>query len=199
MNTSLSLATPPNADEAPCTTTAQLAEGPQWLYDTIQPSTAIVHARGAATVIAAANRIIRWVPLGWGWTANVVLEVAHIDWGVGMGPPLNPMLSSEAISLAVELHHIGVDIADIACTTRCLSAAIVLRRPAHPTLCAAARRYLQGCPSHHSRICGRPPARGGHDCRWLSDGQRAITWPSHHDPAHQRHSLCPNGIEVPQR
>jgi hypothetical protein len=90
MNTSLSLATPPNADEAPCTTTALLAEGPQWLYDTIQPSTAIVHARGAATVIAAANRIIRWVPLGWGWTANVVLEVDHIDWGVGMGPPLNP-------------------------------------------------------------------------------------------------------------
>ena len=158
-----------------------------------------MHARGAATVIAAANRIIRWVPLGWGWTANVVLEVAHIDWGLGMGPPLNPMLSSEAISLAVELHHIGVDIADIACTTSCLSAAIVLRRPAHPTLCAAARRYLQGCPSHHTRICGRPPARGGHDCGWLRDGQRAITWPSHHDPAHQRHSLCPNGIEVPQR
>jgi hypothetical protein len=48
------------------------------------------------------------------------------------------MPGNEAISLAVELHHIGVDIADIACTTRCLSAAIVLRRPAHPTLCAAA-------------------------------------------------------------
>jgi hypothetical protein len=192
MNTSLSVATVPDADEAPCTTTALLAAGLRWLHDTVQPGTAIVHARGAA----AANRIIHWVPLGWGWTANVVLEAAHIDWGVGIGPPLNPMLSSEALSLAVELHHISVD---IACTTSCLSAAIVLRRPAHPTLCAAARRYLQGCPSRHTRICGRPPARGGHDCGWLRDGQRAITWPSHHDPAHQRHSLCPNAIEVPQR
>ena len=42
MNTSLSLATPSGADEAPCTTTALLAEGLQWLYDTVQPSTAIV-------------------------------------------------------------------------------------------------------------------------------------------------------------
>ena len=132
MNTSLSLATAPDTDEAPCTTTALLAEGLRWLYDTVQPDTAIVHARGAATVIAPANRIIRWVPLGWGWTANVVLEVAHIDWGLGMGPPLNPMPSSEAISLAVELHHIGVDIADIACTTRCLSAAIVAAPPGTP-------------------------------------------------------------------
>ena len=96
--------------------------GLHWLYDTVQPGTAIVPARGAATVIAAANRIIRWVPLGWGWTANVVLEAAHIDWGLGIGPPLNPMPSTEAISLAVELHRIGVNIADIACTTRCLSA-----------------------------------------------------------------------------
>ena len=150
-------------------------------------------------MFAAANRVIRWVPLGWGRTANVVLEVAHVDWGPGMGPPLNPMPCSEAISLAVELHQFGIDIADIACTTRCLSAAIVLRRPAHPTLCAAAHRYMQGCPLHHSRICGRPPVRGGHDCGWLSAGQRAITWPRHHHVAHQRHSLCPNGIEVLQQ
>ena len=85
MNTSLSLATVPDADEAPCTTTALLAEGLRWLHDTVQPGTAIVHARGAATVIAAANRIIRWVPLGRGWTANVVLEVAHIDWDWAWG------------------------------------------------------------------------------------------------------------------
>src|SRR5262249_35720710 len=126
MNTSPSLAAQPDMDEPPRTTTALLADGLQWPYDTVQPGTAIVHARGAATVIAAANRTIRWVPLGWGWKANVVLEVAHIDWGVGTGPPLNPMPSSEVISLAVELHHIGVDIADIACTTKCLSAAVVL-------------------------------------------------------------------------
>ena len=37
---------------------------------------------------------------------------AHIDWQVGMGPLLKSMPSSEAISLAVELHHIGVDIAE---------------------------------------------------------------------------------------
>ncbi len=85
MNTSLSLATAPDADEAPCTRTALLAEGLRWLHDTVQPGTAIVHARGAATVIAAANRIIRWVPLGRGWTANVVLEVAHIDWDWAWG------------------------------------------------------------------------------------------------------------------
>jgi hypothetical protein len=55
MNTSLSLATAPDTDEAPCTTTALLAEGLRWLHDTVQPGTAIVHARGAATVIAAAT------------------------------------------------------------------------------------------------------------------------------------------------
>ena len=90
MNTSLGLARPADTGEAPCTTTALLAEGLHWLYDIVQPGTAIVPARGAATVIAAANRIIRWVPLGWGWTANVVLEVAHIDWGLGMGVTAEP-------------------------------------------------------------------------------------------------------------
>ena len=197
MNTSLTLAEPVETAELPCATTVLLAEGLRWLYDTTQPATAIMPARGAATMIAAANRIIRWVPLGWGWTASVILEIAHIDWGAGMGPPLNPMPSSEAISLAASLHQLGVDIADIACTTQCLSAAIALRRPAHPTLCAATRRYMQGCPAHHSRICHRPPARGGRDCGWIADGQRAITWPQHHARAHQHHSLSPNRIEVP--
>jgi hypothetical protein len=181
-----------------CPATDLLGEGLRWLHDTAQPATAIIDCRGATAVLASANRLIRWVPLGWAWKASIVIDVAHVDWGPGMGPPLNPLCSGEILRLAIELHHLGADIADIRCATTGVSGTVALQRPAHPTLRAAVRRFMQGCPIHHSRICGRPESRGARNCTWCSDGQRGVIWPFRHrelaQPDHR-----PTGIEVPQR
>ncbi|GAB4914499.1 hypothetical protein MAHJHV34_49250 [Mycobacterium avium subsp. hominissuis] len=194
-------AQPPVAEPLlPTTGDDLLTEGLHWLHDTPQPASAIIDSRGAAA-LTPRNRIIRWVPLAWGWKASIIVDVAHVDWGLS-GGPLNPMPGSEILALAVELHHRGADIIDIRCRTTGLTATIALARPAHPTLRAAVRRYMQGCPLHHSRICGRPEARGGHNCTWYSDGQRGVSWPafpSWPQHQHQRPDRPVIGIEVQQR
>ena len=191
----MSVALSPDSDHYDTLATAELvADGLHWLHDTVQPDTAIIDGRGAAALVAASNRIIRWVPLGWGWTAGVVIEVAHVHWGLGMGAPLNPMPSDDVMRLTEDLRQHGSDIADIRCTTIGLSAALSLQRPAHPTLCAAVRRHMSGCPLHHSRICDRPESRGGHRCTWYREGQRGVIWPHRHRPTRSDLSRR-NGIE----
>lgn len=190
-------AQPPVAEPLLPTTGDLLTEGLRWLHDTPQPASAIIDSRGAAA-LTPRNRIIRWVPLAWGWKASIIVDVAHVEWGLS-GGPLNPMPSSEILALAVELHHHGADIIDIRCRTTGLTGTIALARPAHPTLRAAVRRYMQGCPLHHNRICGRPEARGGHNCTWFSAGQRGVTWPAFPSwPPHQHPRPNPSatGIEV---
>ena len=195
------LPAPTQHHETACRPDDLLAEGLRWLHDTPQPPTAVIDCRGAAARMASANRVIRFVPLGWAWKASIVVDVAHVHWGAGMGPPLNPMPSSEIIALAAALHRCGANIDDIRCSTTALCATVALTRPAHCTLRAAVRRFMGGCPTHHSRICARPNSRGGHHCSWYGDGQSGVIWPFCPQAAH--HAAQPDqtstGIEVHQR
>lgn len=119
------------------------------------------------------------MPLGWAWQAGVVVDVAHVRWGAGpAGAPLNPMDPYEFPALAAQLREgLGAQITEICCGHSGLTATIALARAAHPTLCAAVRRFMAGCPVHHSRRCGQPPHHGGHNCRWYSTGQHGVSWP----------------------
>ncbi|TMS53368.1 hypothetical protein [Mycobacterium sp. DBP42] len=168
---------PPGQQQTDCRTAELLRQGLRWLYDTAQPAEAVIDGRVASTRLASVNRVIRLVPLGWAWKPGIVVEVAHVHWGLGTNGPLNPLSSSEVTLLADELEQLGADIADIRCPTTSLSGTIALLRPAHPTLRAAVARFAAGCPVHHSRICGRGENRGGHNCRWATDGQRGVIWP----------------------
>ena len=70
--------------------TVLLQRGLHWLYDIAQPPGAIIDGRHA--VATSENRLIRFVPLGWGWHAGIVVDVAHVHWGAGPGgAALNPM------------------------------------------------------------------------------------------------------------
>lgn len=164
-------------------------EGLRWLHTVAQPDTAIINPRrGAITV----NRhILRFMPIAWGGSAAIIIEVADVHWGL-CGGPLNPLPLDTIADTARLIRACGDTISDIRCATAPLTARLQIQQPPHPTLRAAAERYLRGCPVHHSRRCGQPPHRGGHDCPWYSDAQRGITWPctaySHMlRPAHQDH------------
>jgi hypothetical protein len=155
-----------------------MRSGLNWLYDTPQPTCAIIDARGAVATIG--DRFIRFVPLGWAWQAGVIVDVAHLHQCPGpAGAPLNPMHLDEIPALATQLRdELAAEIAEIRCAHSGLTATIALARAAHPTLRAAVRRFMAGCPVHHSRRCGQPPDHGGRNCRWYSAGQRGVSWPS---------------------
>jgi hypothetical protein len=155
-----------------------LRSGLHWLHETPQPPCAIIDAHGAVATIG--NRHIRFVPLGWAWQAGIVVDVAHAPHVAAPdGAPLNPMHPNETHVLAAQLRDdLDAEITEIRCGEAGLTATIAVERAAHPTLCAAVRRFMAGCPIHHSRRCGRPPHHGGRNCPWYSASQRGVTWPS---------------------
>jgi hypothetical protein len=151
-----------------------IGEGLHWLHTVTQPDTAIINPRLAAIIV---NRhILRFVPIAWGGSAAVIVEVADVHWGV-CGGPLNPLPLDTIANTARLIRACGDTISDIRCATAPLTATLQIQQPPRPTLRAAAQRYLRGCPVHHSRRCDLPPRRGGYDCPWYSDAQRAVTWP----------------------
>jgi hypothetical protein len=154
-----------------------LQAGLHWLHDTAQPDHAVIDTHGAAAATSD-NRLIRFVPLGWGWRASIVIEVAHVSWGAGPGgPPLNPLHPHDIDTVAAQLGALGAAVTATRCASAGLAGNITLARSAHPSLRAAVTRFAAGCPTHHSRICGHPHRHGGHNCPWYSNGQRGVRWP----------------------
>jgi hypothetical protein len=154
-----------------------LQAGLHWLHDTAQPDDAVINAREAAAAVGEA-RLIWFVPLGWGWRASIVLEVAHVSWAAGpAGPPLNPLYPDDIDTLAAHLGTLDAAVTSTRCASAALAATITLARASHPSLQAAVTRSGAGCPTHHSRICGRPQRHGGQDCSWYGNGRRGVRWP----------------------
>ncbi|MGH3556011.1 MAG: hypothetical protein ACRDTK_00560 [Mycobacterium sp.] len=175
----------------PCTIDIDrvLRAGLDWLYNTVQPDTAIIDPRNTTT--AAGHRVINFMPLGWASKASVIVEVAHVAWGLGPGAgPLNPMPPAELDQLATHVTASGTEVDEVRCAPRPLVGTITLTRDAHPTLRAAVARFNAGCPIHRSRRCWRAQHHGGRDCSWYNDGQRGVIWPftaaAAAEPAHLR-------------
>ena len=152
-----------------------IGEGLHWLHTVAQPDTAIINPRLAAIIVN--GHVLRFEPIAWGGgSAAIIVDVADVHWGLS-GAPLNPLPLDTIADTARLIRACGDTISDIRCATAPLTASLQIQQPPHPTLRAAAERYLRGCPVHHSRRCGLPPHRGGCDCPWYSDEQRGITWP----------------------
>lgn len=149
-------------------------EGLHWLHTVAQPDTAVINPRLGAIIVN--GNVVRFVPIAWGGTAAIILEVADVHWGLS-GGPLNPLPPGTIADIARLIRAYGDTISDIRCATAPVTATLQIQQPPQPTLRAAAERYLRGCPVHHSRRCGLPSRRGGYNCPWYSAGQRGITWP----------------------
>lgn len=151
-----------------------IGEGLHWLHTVAQPDTAIINPRRAAIIVN--GHVLRFVPIAWGTAAAIIVDVAAVHWGLS-GAPLNPLPLDTIADLARLIRACGDTISDIRCATTPVTATLQIHQPPHPTLYAAAERFLRGCPVHHSRRCGLPTNRGGHACTWYSDTQHGVRWP----------------------
>jgi hypothetical protein len=146
--------------------------GLAWLYEIEQPPGAVVPPHGIEFELPEIRRTLRFVPRGTSDQPTVVLAVMHPRWRDGQC--LNPLDREEQHALAawcVRIHHRirtpdPVNPGDSAC--------LVLERHPHPSLCAAVRRYEDGCPDHGGAIrgCG---------CPWLSCGLDQVRYPYRFD------------------
>jgi hypothetical protein len=151
-----------------------IGEGLHWLHTVAQPDSAIINPRLGAIIVN--GHVLRFVPIAWGGSPAIIVEVAEVHWGL-TGGPLNPLPLDTIGDIARLIRACGDTISDIRCATAPVTASLQIQQPPHPTLREAAERYLRGCPVHHSRRCGRPPHQGGYNCPWYSAAQRGITWP----------------------
>lgn len=133
--------------------------GLRWLYDTEQPDSAIVRFDGQAAV-SAGGRTLRFIPHGRMGFATIAVEnsdpTAHAE----------PLPAGEVTALAEVLDELDVPVQHTWTEFPGARGYLALRRPAHPTLCAAVARYEQGCPTHrqlHWCTCG-----------WYAAGDRAL-------------------------
>lgn len=153
---------------------AAVAAGLRWLYDTVQPPTALIDRRGAE--LHAGNRTVRLVPISSSGTPLIVVDIVNVHWGPHpTSPPLNGLPLDELPSLTTELAALGI--ASTAHHYHATTGTIALEVPAHASLLAAVHRYARGCPSHRGPLCDASARIGGHGCTWRTDGSRAAIWP----------------------
>lgn len=144
---------------APCRVDATvhvpaLVVGLRWLYDTEQPSAAIVDHRGRR-LQSAGDRTVRFTPVGWQGRAVVVLIPTTNAHG-----RVRPVTTGELEAFADAVRDMGEDV--VSTWSGALRGFVALARPAHPSLRAAVQRYEDGCPDHTgSPACG---------CGWLAAG-----------------------------
>lgn len=168
-----------------------LRTGLDWLYNTVQPDSAIIDPHNTASTVG--HRAIKFTPLGWAHKASVIIEVADVVWGLGPGAgPLNPMPPAELDQLAAHITALGAPVKEVRCDPRPLVGTITLAQDAHPALRVAVARFNTGCPIHASRRCWLPCDHGGRDCSWYSIGQRGVIWPfTTASPRPRSPALCP--------
>lgn len=160
---------------------AVLRAGLHWLYQTTQPTAAIINPRSAWTAIGPRS-VLRFVPSGWADHPGIIVE--HLDHAPAHpnGALLAaPVTFAEVADLAAKLRALGAPVTETRCTGTAVVATIELSQPAEPTLHDAALRYLAGCPVHQSRRCDRPRGHGGHGCTWYRVGHRDVVephWPT---------------------
>lgn len=149
-------------------------DGLTWLYNTPQPSGAILQHHGARIRIPTANRDLSLIPLIPGDHAVLVLEVSNLErTQPEQRHHTNPLALDEMEELRALLainNHIVVDQWNGHPGT---SGSLALKEPAHPTLQRAVREYLAGCPIHHTVFCGHD-----NDCPWYRTGNALINWPT---------------------
>lgn len=160
---------------------AVLRAGLHWLYQTVQPATAIINPR-SAWVLVGPRTVLRFVPSGWADRAGIIVE--HLDQAAtrAAGAELAvPVTLREVTDLTTRLRSLNVAVAETRCTGTAVVATIELAAAAEPTLHAAALRYLAGCPVHQSRRCDRSAEHGGRGCSWYPAGHRGAiepVWPT---------------------
>jgi hypothetical protein len=87
-----------------------IGEGLHWLHTVAQPDTAVINPRLAAITVDA--HILRFVPIAWGRSAAIIIEVADVHWGLS-GAPLNPMSLDTVGDTARLIRGCGDTISDI--------------------------------------------------------------------------------------
>lgn len=152
------------------TLTPSLASGISWLFDVVQPPTALVRPEGVALPVVAGRRLI-FAPGGAGQGAAVIIQAAA-------GHPGGDLEDEEISQLALAVEGIaGVAVRVETPTGAVRAARIQLSRSAHPSLLAALARFRSGCPVHHRPACGH--TRGAEaPCQWFARGARALIAPA---------------------
>jgi hypothetical protein len=177
---------PPRNDELPdLPTTMELLTpimrtGLAWLFDTVQPDTAIATHHGVTLAgPPETNRTINFGPIGWqGWPV-LVLEVQHVLYPPpgGENPVHNPLRDGEMDAFAALLVVLDVPWQHQWNGDGYISGSTSIARQPGPSLAAALQRYRARCPVHDSVFCGHADRHGGSNCSWLRDGTAALIVP----------------------
>lgn len=130
----------------------ELLVGLRWLFDTVQPDSAMVSAGGQA--VRSGRRTLRFRPMD--WQGHAVIEI------VGPAVAGDPSPRAELEAYAQALDDMGEDVIASWIGRRGQVRSIALARPVHPTLKAAVDRYVAGCPEHAGGHCGC--CRRARDC-----------------------------------
>jgi hypothetical protein len=160
-------------------TRAALGAGLNWLYNTVQPDTAIVEHCGARLPVAA-NRALRFLPVTNAGRPLVVLGVGVRRGSGTLIGPAELLDDAEVLDVVAELdaHRILTG----GHRNHQLTATIPLARPAHESLLAAVARYAAGCPHHRTQVCEAPVSAHGQGCPWHANGHRMAIWPKNPGP-----------------
>lgn len=152
-----------------------LRAGLAWLYDTEQPGDAVLQHHGLGVPGGTVdNRSFTFVPVGWRRHVVVVVNVVKVEWGEQYGEgPRNPLGRDELTEITAELARLGAEVVTTWNGHPGVTGSLALSRPAHPTLGVAVDRYLKGCPTHLTTLCG-----SGWSCTWYSDGFAKVVRPS---------------------
>lgn len=161
---------------------ATVDAGLAWLYDTVQPDTAILQHHGVP-LAAVGDRRLSFCPVGVNRLPVVVVEVVGVTYIGNSLRPQNPLAAGELEELAALLRR-SVPVATTWNGHPATTGSISLARPAHPSLVAAVARYHARCPQHDSVFCSRT------GCSWYRDGNRTVIYPS------IGHPLCSRGAQT---
>lgn len=143
--------------------------GLAWLYDTVQPDTAILQHHGVP-VAAVGNRRLSFCPVGVNRLPVVVVDVVGVTYIGDSLRPQNPLVAGELEALAALIGR-SVPVATMWNGHPAVTGSVGLARPAHPSLAAAVARYHARCPEHDSVFCSRT------GCSWYRNGHRTVIYP----------------------
>ncbi|MUL61192.1 hypothetical protein B5P44_01165 [Mycobacterium sp. CBMA 213] len=142
-----------------------LVAGLRWLFDTPQPSDAIVHHLGDR-LPSAANRLLRFIPDQGAGLAAISVQVTRVRFSTNSRVPLNPLYPGEIAALAELVDDLGVPVRGTWGGNPSQFGGVVLDARAHASLASAVDRYQRGCPRHEGSVFCR--------CGWYQVGQKKL-------------------------
>lgn len=146
--------------------------GLSWLHNTVQPPNALIDHHGLR-LRTTTNRTLHFVPTGTTGKALIVVNVTRLRWhrnGVEL-IPTDRLAPTELTDLTTLLAELGAKVTGTWNGHPTITGTLALRRPPHPTLIAAVRRYQNGCPTHPTKgvLC---------TCDWYTQGRAHIIQPT---------------------